>query len=507
MGGNMKKALSILMAVLMLTALAGIPIGADEETEPAAPVSIELDLPRAELGLAEGTVTITLDPDSPEIELITLYWGDAESNPLDGYGLLARTRPKGYIVKRPGYSSHATQTNSSPTVVTLPTGLMIPEGAVSVLVRLENADGVSEYYPAPLPENTGTVSLGKPLISFQAVSDLHVNKDPAHECAAHVAMMLEDVAGTCPESAGIMVVGDIQDSGSDVEFERMLEMAEATENVPPLYYVIGNHDYGGGEPAEKIEQFNRYSGNDSLWFDKWIDGYHFIYLALATGECKLPFPAEEIAWLRETIAEDADPEKPIFLFCHESIEDTVAGSAREEKWWGIGGGDEIGAILAAYPQAIFFTGHSHWELASENEYYPADERMCSGFNTSSVGYLWTALDLVTGEYLMGSEGLYVTVYDNGVTAVRGRDFINRTWVAAAQYAVFGENYAPVEAETETESTAETENEPYLAPVIGQGPENEPPSMLPLVIGAAAVVVLLTAVIPGIIFAVVNKKKK
>ncbi len=418
--------------------------GADFEpvTKPAAPAKVALDLKRAAEGWAEGTVTVTLEKGYPFADKLLLYWGDENGRPLDGYGILSRARPSGYVVARKGFIAAPKGDPAAPTVIRLPRGLIIPDGAKTVLAQVINAAGESDYAAAPLPDEAVPFAFGKPLAEFQVVSDLHVVENANDDNTRHVGMMLRDIAETCPESLGIMVAGDITNRGRQAQYDLMRKMINETPNVPPLWCVMGNHDYWAEDQAEQIEIFKRFAGNDSLWFDKWLGGYHFIFITGDHGACRLDLPEEEIRWLREKLDENADPSRPIFVFCHQSVLNTIAGSDYREEWWGLCNGDVVGRVLAAHPEAFFFNGHSHWELASDNEYYPANERLCHGFNTSSVGYLWTSLDVDPGEYLYGSEGLYVTVYDNGVTLVRGRDFVNRKWIAAAQFAVeSGENAA------------------------------------------------------------------
>ena len=489
----MKKTLVRLGTVLLLLLLTLIPLdAADAAEKPTSPVSVELDLPKAAEGFAEGTVTVTLDPNSPAADLIELFWGAEDGKPLKGYGLLARIRPSGYAITEDDGSITQKGDPADPTVITLPEGLIIPDGAVSVLAFTENERGKSAYVAAPLPETAVAFTLGEPILEFQAVSDLHLTGENDHEHTRHVSAMLGDIARNSPDSVGIMAVGDIAHNGAAGQYKQMLSLASRTKNLPPVVYLIGNHDYIDGN-----DEFLDFVDNGGLWFDKWIDGYHFIYLALVDGDYRTPMPEEEVAWLREKLAEDADPTKPIFLFCHEGIINTVAGCSEEEDWWGITNGEEIGRILADYPQAIFFSGHTHWELLSENEYYPADERMCNGFNTASVGYLWTALDYVGGVKQTGSEGLYVTVYDNGVTLVQGRDFTTKKWVAGAQYAVYAPTDAPLADAAETEAVTETEDtESVSVPVV----ENEAVSfILPVVLvicGFVLAIAILVIILTG-----------
>ena len=423
---------------------------------PDAPVSGTYSAPRCAEGLAGGTVTVTLS-DSPEgaaAEEVYLWWGK-DGQPLDGMTRLAR--------------AHAVRT---PLTLDLPEYLTIPEGAEEILVRAKNRFGESPVLSLPLPPDAVPYRQGEVLFRFQVTSDWHVTDDPNHDHNRHLGMMLDDIAEICPDSAGIVAVGDIADHGRKSEYAQAEKIIGKRENVPPIHYVIGNHDVSYGDGFERqMEIFNAFSGNDSLFFDRWIGGFHFLFIAADAVNFPLPIPQYEMDWIEEKLAEDASPEKPIFVFCHESILDTVAGSTAEEGWWGISNGKDLAALFSRYPQTIFFNGHSHWELASYNEMFAGDgKRDFRAFNTSSVGYLWTGYNVVPGEYLYGSEGLFVEVAEHTVT-VRGRDFVTGEWTASAQYAVPGS--WNVSASSEPEPQSETQSETQSEPEQGSEPAPEP----------------------------------
>ena len=387
---------------------------------PAAPVKADYDAPRCAEGLAGGTVTVSLSPDCAAEEVF-LWWGKG-GEPLEGMTRLARAHADG----------------KTEIVFTLPEYLTLPEEAEEILVCAGNRFGTSPALSVPLPEHAVPYRQGEVLFRFQVTSDWHITENPGHDHNRHLGMMLDDIAEICPDSAALIGVGDIADHGRQAEYDQVKKIIDSRENVPPVHYVIGNHDVSFGDGYRRqMEIFNEFSGNDSPYFDRWIGGYHFIFIAGETSGAPLPIPKKEMTWLADTLAEDASPDRPIFVFCHESILDTVAGSTAEEGWWGVSNGAELAALFSEYPQTVFFNGHSHWELASYNEMFAGDEkRTFSAFNTSSVGYLWTGYNVVPGEYLYGSEGLFVEIAEHTVT-VRGRDFVNGLWTASAQYTVPG----------------------------------------------------------------------
>ena len=426
-------------------ASASFTVAASEK--PDAPKDLNYRADGLSDGIASGTVTLTLAETGGRAEDVLLFWGK-DGKPLEGYARLAKV--------------HAAE---GPMEIVLPENLFLPEGADEILARAENRFGASPFVSFALPVEAKPFETGEVLLRFQVTSDWHITENPNHDHNRHLGMMLDDIAAVCPDSAAVIAVGDIADHGGEKEYEQVSKIVEK-HGAPPVHYVIGNHDVSMGKGYKKqIEIFNSFAGNDSAYYDLWIGGYHFIFLAFESEGAPLPIPKKELDWLEEKLGEDASPEKPIFVFCHESIVSTVAGSTPEEGWWGISNGDRVSAIFSEYPQTVFFNGHSHWELASQNEMFAGDgSRRFAAFNTSAVGYLWTGYNVVPGEYLYGSEGLFAEISENALT-LRGRDFVNGEWIPSAFYRVPGEwETLPLSApEDEKAETRAAEPDPAEIP--------------------------------------------
>ena len=94
--------------------------------------------------------------------------------------------------------------------------------------------------------------------------------------------------------------------------------------------------------------------------------------------------------------------------------------------------ERVREILKKYPQVYFFNGHSHWDMNSHGNAHLATNDLPNVFNTASVAYLWTSYDNPTGEYLRGSQGYYIYVYEDKVL-VLGRDFEQEKFIPSACY--------------------------------------------------------------------------
>jgi hypothetical protein len=213
-----------------------------------------------------------------------------------------------------------------------------------------------------------------------------------------------------------------------------------------MYLAIGNHDlWNNGNDMSKINAlFCKYAklpdgtnvGDTS--YDFWLNGYHFVILGTDVyNSLTATLNMDTLNWLDSVLAENRDPERPSFVFLHQSLYNTVSGSLEGQGWNGVETPVEkmMRQILAKYPETVMFNGHSHWELNSDScMYTPTEELPINIFNTASVSYLWTSYNVTEGERLEGSQGYYLRVYKDKIL-VLGRDFSTGEWVASAQFCI------------------------------------------------------------------------
>lgn len=333
-----------------------------------------------------------------------------------------------------------------------------------------------KWSPATQPEQIEHPNRKRPLVSFQVITDTHVTADPQHIHNLHWEKALADIASYGQPSLGVMHVGDVTDHGLEAEYQEMHRIwKKYRDQLPPFFFTMGNHDVGDfiweeapqeltgltgqqllelweqyqsqmtaeSDPANKdnaatqelwqrrIGNFNEATGTSGSYHDHWLGGYHFIFIGTEqplSKDCHLS--TVQLEWLDSTLAASGDRTRPIFLFLHQPLMNTVSGSLEEQGWYGVHQDEALRHILSGYPQVILFTGHTHWQLGSPHTMYDGQGQMATMFNASSVGYLWTDED----EYLEGSECYYVDIYEHGVH-VRGRNLINGTWIEQADYTV------------------------------------------------------------------------
>jgi 3',5'-cyclic AMP phosphodiesterase CpdA len=272
------------------------------------------------------------------------------------------------------------------------------------------------------------------LACFQIISDTHVRSDDDHLHNRHLRLALEDIASSeyVSASCGIMHVGDITDHGLTEEYEALQRiLQDYQERLPTIVYTVGNHDVALGRWEYRMKGYESVSGLRSTYHDHWIGGYHFIFLGTEQGLERFASLSEaQLVWLDEKLGEDAAIGKPKFVFLHQPLKNTVAGSLEHQTWFGVEQDEELRLVLLKHPQALLFTGHTHWHLESPHTIHRAGDRGPVMFNTASVAYLWNDDDV----YVQGSQGYYVEIYADRVR-VRGRDFAESSWVAAADFEV------------------------------------------------------------------------
>lgn len=275
----------------------------------------------------------------------------------------------------------------------------------------------------------------KPNLQVAVISDTHIDLDiPKFTNKFENAM--DDLKTVAPSYDVIAVNGDMTDFGRVNEYNVFNSILKA-KKIPTAeeFMVIGNHEWLESQLHPSIsdevlkKRFLSKMNVSNLYYDKWIKGYHFITIAGEKSENTMiaEYGASErdsayisdqqFQWLETTLSMNADSSKPIFVFFHQPISNTVYGSE-----WSAGLEDKkILALLRKFPQVILFTGHSHYPINEPKSIYQDGITMA---NTSSVAYTYTP----TGkENYTQSQGYLVNVYDNKVE-IKAREFSDGTWI-------------------------------------------------------------------------------
>lgn len=270
-----------------------------------------------------------------------------------------------------------------------------------------------------------------PKLQIPVFSDVHISGELQENKLIDV---LNDYKKLAPGYKAMAVVGDITNHGMESQYDNFNKIMDKYAN-PDAEKVIamGNHEFFEGrfwprpDLTDKVllDRFVSKTGMPGVYYDKWVEGYHFI--TLGSEESMLTDPNnqhnaiisdKQYKWLEETLPKEADPKKPIFVFLHQPIDDTVYGS---EDWGGGLRDGRLANILKQYPQVILFTGHLHYLLEHPRTVYQDGFTMV---NTGATAY--TLYEDGSGPW-GSAQGLLVNVFDDRVE-IKAREFSTDTWV-------------------------------------------------------------------------------
>lgn len=317
-----------------------------------------------------------------------------------------------------------------------------------------------------------------PRLRFGVVSDIHILRVGAGEKMAAFGNNLT-FRHTLEwfRSQGVdavVIAGDMADKGMDVN---LMAVAEAWYSVFPddkypdgrpvaKVFVTGNHDWDGfkyGGAAErlypdKVERDRHILRRDmAAWWEKafhepyapiyskTVKGYVFIGSHWDTGTPDDSSKNKVYAFgrIKDFLSENGkgiDPSLPFFYVQHPHPKDTCYGPCA----WGHDRGI-VTKTLSAYPNAIAFSGHSHYSLTDERSVWqgaftsvgtsslrytgvPARERVPECFeNSNAVCKDAWRIDAMKGlkNFATGDcrQGMLWSMYDDCMT-VRRREFLS-----------------------------------------------------------------------------------
>ena len=277
-----------------------------------------------------------------------------------------------------------------------------------------------------------------PLLSLQVITDTHLTPNPSHAYNVNFERALQDIYAQAPTSHGIMHIGDITEHGYNEEYRELMRIINKYHPyLPDIHYTLGNHDIGVGDFHVNLKQYLSYTHSPAPYYDIWLKGYHFLFLGTEEGlESFCTLSDSQLHWLEEKLQEqgahDQSVDRHTFIFLHQPLKNTVAGSSEVQNFYGVQEDEQLRNILRKYPHLILFTGHTHWEMESTNTifYDPTSPQGPVMLNAASTAYLWNDEE----GPIVGSQGYYVEVYEDHIT-IKGRDFLRRKWITSAQFTI------------------------------------------------------------------------
>ena len=309
--------------------------------------------------------------------------------------------------------------------------LYMPDEADGIEVAVAKGRSKSVFVSAP---KSLKAPKSKLLYKFAVFTDLHIISSKAHH-VTHLKAALNDVKELGGYSA-IFTTGDNTDTGSAAEWDLLLKTVNSVEGIPDIYYALGNHDmvYGSGH-AYQVNLFKQKTGMPDQYYSVELNGIRHIVLGSDIATTAGGINKPQLDWLRSELSK-CDKSKPTFIFLHQPLKETVSGTLYSKNnviqdWFGVTNAEkDIRAMLKEFPNAILFTGHTHWSLESMQPILAGHGDDATFVNCASVGYLWDDTDKETA----GSQGYFVEVYEDYIL-LRGREFVKGNWCGAAQFLI------------------------------------------------------------------------
>lgn len=403
--------------------------------EAEAPSAVSYNPDSFTNGTASGGLTLMFAPNKYNADEVVAYWAN-ESGVLAGYAAIATQRVTGSRMQFYGLEN-----------------VMIPEGATNIRFYGKNVNGQgSTYYRFDLPEGCGYKAPGEEIAAFAVLSDTHVSPtQPANTVSFTAA--LTDIASLIP-GGNIIIAGDCIDGtapdaedgtiGPVVEWNYIEQLVGSVEGLGEVYYALGNHDlYKNNNPgdwATVVKPYQDLMGltGGTVWYSVKTGGVWQIVLGSQGSygdKVSTELRQDQLDWLESELDRIAaeDPSTPVFVYLHQPMTDTTAGTLPGQGWNHVLTGDEtwgevrLKKIMDEHPQAFMLNGHNHKELTAYRvTYFASTEQHNHILQTAGTAYIGDEYSDTSNAH----QGWLVYVYE-GEVIFRGRDFVKGEWLPGA----------------------------------------------------------------------------
>lgn len=256
------------------------------------------------------------------------------------------------------------------------------------------ASVMTPSFVAPVPEMPEDDFI--PVMRFVATSDTHIETLGDTGCKRTSAMLktayaISDADADYKNLDAVVFSGDITDNGYKSSFYAFTAVtdSEIREGTERLAVVSKAHD-SYTHSKNSLNIYTELTGQETD-FHRVIGGFHFI--GISRSATLSHYTKQQVEWLDKNIAEAvaADPEKPVFVFQHEHVRDTVYGSSKSDGW----GLDTFTEVLEKYPQVVHISGHSHFPA---NDPRAVWQGSFTAINDGGLAYYELAVDGRNGQF-------------------------------------------------------------------------------------------------------------
>jgi Icc protein len=299
--------------------------------------------------------------------------------------------------------------------------------------------------PADEPRSAAAA---EPLMSMFVISDLHVSLDDP-QTSRKLKQAFEDMKAFDAPIDALVITGDLTDTGSERDYKELTRILSSYK-LPPLGANMGNHDYysvwinknngwdkdhfpNGKSDAVSREQFMRLMNYKKTYNEMHVKGYTILLLSQETYIQEMPevgegawYSDEQLAWLKQRMAEAAKDGKPVFVMTHQPLPPIGQNGGTHQ----LIRAKEFREILKPYKNVFVLCGHRHQDFTNGTNHYVRET--FHYFHNSSVGRPLSRN--FQQEVKNHAQGMYIQVYADRVV-LRGREFSNRTFIAEANWTI------------------------------------------------------------------------
>lgn len=257
------------------------------------------------------------------------------------------------------------------------------------------------------------------LLRFGVLSDCHLGMEPGadDEKLQKLLHTFLHMAGGARKLPVVVIAGDLTKRGTSPEIRRCGKLIREVidPELTELFVTPGNHEVHKGAFVKWNPYYEelgdlvyrrplcpgRYRCADGRLKPEYVHSWNFIHGNYHTVICGFHFISvfdydndnfpSDLLWLyrQMKLAQEDDPEKPIFVFGHCHPQDTCYGSFQVKRWeiykhayhWTT---NNLCHVLNRFPQAVFFSGHTHFSVTDERSIWQGGY---TSINTGSSSYL------------------------------------------------------------------------------------------------------------------------
>jgi hypothetical protein len=415
----MKNLFTVLLSLILL--LFNVSTGSVSSN--AKTVSLEYNFAVNERGFAQGDIALT----APE-GTYWLYWAN-DKEALRDYKEITKI----------SFSSSSTQTHK------MHERCAIPLGATKLIAinsekepDNKNVSSAEAVYDIP-DERIFNHSVADRKYRFASYSDVHtdaVKKNYKYD-ETHWRKALDTVANRNAQfivMSGDYINNNVNFEGiSTAEWRIYQRVLSESSFLNPVYEDIGNHEIRQN-PTTEMPDFIRATGlegdtssSDKAYFERDINGDHFIFMALEKGfrpsKKQEQFSKEQLDWVEGLLEKYSGDGKNIYIIEHALFYKYGAGDRiDDEPYYSLPLYDPLEStqrfktMLEKYKDVIFLSGHTH--IAFKYQYNFSDNGGTSAqmIHNSSVGGVRHIVDgKLNSDYKEDeSEGYIVDVYNDAI---------------------------------------------------------------------------------------------